>query len=92
MGFPVRTKEVTRTMSSTSSASSCKPADSKVCSIVSTFMVTPLTSVVYMGRGRRVSTKPNIITRNDLLMAAKEAELNASSLCSSTSSERSRIR
>lgn len=85
MGLQVKTKEITRTVNSSSSG---KPADSKVCSIVSTLMVTPLTSVVYMGRGRRVSTKPDIITRNDLLMAAREAELNASLL----SSARSRVR
>lgn len=43
-------------------------------SFVSNFMVAPLITVLYLGRGRQASTKPNVITRSDLLRGAEMAE------------------
>lgn len=34
------------------------------------FMVEPIRLIKYRGRGYRVSTKPDVITRNDLLKAS----------------------
>ncbi|QLQ81571.1 hypothetical protein HG537_0F03320 [Torulaspora globosa] len=39
---------------------------------ITTYIVSPIISVMYLGRGRQASTKPNVITRNDLLRAAQE--------------------
>ncbi|CCE91856.1 uncharacterized protein TDEL_0D02720 [Torulaspora delbrueckii] len=49
-----------------------------MASFVSNFMVTPVITVLYRGRGRQVSTKPNVITRNDLLRTAEMNDIHAS--------------
>lgn len=64
-----------------------KQNDNMVCSLVSTFMVTPIISLVFMGRGRQASTKPNVITRNDLLRAAEKAPIRPSPSLSVSSTE-----
>ncbi|QLL33961.1 hypothetical protein HG536_0F02860 [Torulaspora globosa] len=44
----------------------------EMTSRITTYIVSPIISVMYLGRGRQASTKPNVITRNDLLRAAQE--------------------
>lgn len=50
------------------------PSQSSLVSLVRSVFERPFASFILLGRGRHVSTKPNIITRNDLLKAAELSE------------------
>ncbi|AQZ13077.1 YGR035C and YLR346C [Zygosaccharomyces parabailii] len=41
--------------------------------LVIKLMISPMKLIVYRGRGYHASTKPNVITRNDLLKASQSS-------------------
>lgn len=53
--------------------------NNNVVSAVNSLLMKYLASIVLLGRGPHVSTKPTVITRNDLLRAAEISEARQSS-------------